>query len=325
VTFDISSETSHRVQLPLESQVLPERVFRSETSALQGQDQSTNNVVLHASSQYGSAETPKAGLAPPVTAQALATTVVSSDPLHRITKIKNKITPMQKRDGGRKKKSGKIHPTDMVDQLDSALQSDSTVSRTFKWKSSRLLHELRQLFAMEKGRRNKSVTPVAVESVHPNSFTTLEVLRLSPSLMASDVAPSLEIEELNSLTPKDMTSSYSAAKTYQCTYPDCMSAFASPVDWKRHEEKDKHWPQQRYMCLECPISVTDGLFQLFCSFCSMPYSSIDMLKPTISSASLHGSRGKPSLGKTNYPNTSRKTIHFRRNMRKTKLQHGTLP
>jgi hypothetical protein len=41
---------------------------------------------------------------------------------------------------------------------------------------------------------------------------------------------------------------------YSCTFKKCQFATHYLTDWKRHEETEKHWPQARYMCLECPTS-----------------------------------------------------------------------
>ena len=40
------------------------------------------------------------------------------------------------------------------------------------------------------------------------------------------------------------------------------------ADWKRHEEKDDHWPHNTYVCLQCFVT-TDLYGGCTCSFCSM--------------------------------------------------------
>ncbi|PMD17239.1 hypothetical protein NA56DRAFT_282025 [Hyaloscypha hepaticicola] len=42
----------------------------------------------------------------------------------------------------------------------------------------------------------------------------------------------------------------------------------SRVDIKRHEEGEKHWPQETYPCLQCFVTDQFGMF--FCSCCSAP-------------------------------------------------------
>jgi hypothetical protein len=58
---------------------------------------------------------------------------------------------------------------------------------------------------------------------------------------------------------------------FHCTFGGCTSSFHSSSDWKRHEEGEKHWPQKRSMCLECPAPQTDPQGNLICEFCSVPF------------------------------------------------------
>jgi hypothetical protein len=62
---------------------------------------------------------------------------------------------------------------------------------------------------------------------------------------------------------------------FQCTFPMCAYSSESQVDWKRHEEKESHWPQQRFMCLQCNIPSIDLEGNPVCSFCSVPFSTFD--------------------------------------------------
>jgi hypothetical protein len=39
---------------------------------------------------------------------------------------------------------------------------------------------------------------------------------------------------------------------FYCTSKNCGYSTHIFIDWKRHEEGEKHWPQERFMCLECP-------------------------------------------------------------------------
>jgi len=64
--------------------------------------------------------------------------------------------------------------------------------------------------------------------------------------------------------------------TYECTKHDCSYLTNSEQDWRRHETGDKHWPQERYMCLECPLSMTDGNGHPMCTFCYISIFSGDL-------------------------------------------------
>ena len=64
---------------------------------------------------------------------------------------------------------------------------------------------------------------------------------------------------------------------YFCTFKECSYANHSPTDWKRHEETEKHWPQKRYMCLECPAStpVLDANGNQLCQYCGVPFHLLE--------------------------------------------------
>jgi hypothetical protein len=157
----------------------------------------------------------------------------------------------------------KNHPLAAIDELDLALQSDPNTSTDFKWKSSRLFHELRQLINNEMSEMNFEMTDLDVM----NPFATIKVVPTT-SRSASTSSP-VPITDSND-SGTDLSSKrsyYSVTKPYQCTYPKCTYASTSPVDWKRHEEKDKHWPQKRFMCLECPICKIGLQGRILCRYC----------------------------------------------------------
>ena len=58
---------------------------------------------------------------------------------------------------------------------------------------------------------------------------------------------------------------------YCCTRKDCSYSVHSFTDWKRHEEGEKHWPQERFMCLQYPTPVSDPNGSVSCQFCLVPY------------------------------------------------------
>lgn len=68
--------------------------------------------------------------------------------------------------------------------------------------------------------------------------------------------------------PNSQNGQARGTRIYQCTYPKCNYSFPSKTDWKRHEESTKHWPQGRYMCLECEIAAFDLDGILKCLYCN---------------------------------------------------------
>lgn len=59
-----------------------------------------------------------------------------------------------------------------------------------------------------------------------------------------------------------------------CTRDGCPYSTSSFTDWKRHEEGEKHWPQERFMCLEFPSAPApvDVVGSPVCQYCLDTYS-----------------------------------------------------
>jgi hypothetical protein len=173
-----------------------------------------------------------------------------------------------------KTRERKNHPLAAIDELDFALQSDPNTSADFKWKSSRLFHELRQLINNEMPEMNFEMTYLDVMS----PFATIKVVpTTSRSVSTSSPVPITDSNDSGTdLSSK--RSYYSVTKPYQCTYPKCTYASTSPVDWKRHEEKDKHWPQKRFMCLECPVCKIGLQGRILCRYCRIHVPTMEEIR-----------------------------------------------
>jgi hypothetical protein len=61
-------------------------------------------------------------------------------------------------------------------------------------------------------------------------------------------------------------------KRFQCTFPKCNYSSDRQGDWERHEAKEKHWPQEQFMCLQCNIPTSDLEGNPMCRYCSFPFS-----------------------------------------------------
>jgi Myb-like DNA-binding protein FlbD len=81
----------------------------------------------------------------------------------------------------------------------------------------------------------------------------------------SQNATTMEVDTLHTPT---------TVKMYQCTFPNCYYSSDSQVDWKRHEGKEGHWPQERFMCLQCNLPKIDLDGNPTCAFCSFPFSML---------------------------------------------------
>jgi hypothetical protein len=198
-----------------------------------------------------------------------------------------KVTSAQ----NRKAKIKGLSPMKLISHLEDEFQSNSTVSRDFKHKSSEILGLLKNLIDHERihGSSGASLflsheeedgddlssagTPKTVSPSFRLPLRTPDFnsgFEIRPDALNSDSMSTLCTETYN------LPSRQKIAKTiYHCTYPKCAKYFWSPADWKRHEEIETHWMQKRYMCLECDIAVPNPDDTFLCIYCSTSASSLD--------------------------------------------------
>lgn len=166
------------------------------------------------------------------------------------------------------------NPEEAISQFEKSILPFSLFSQR---KAAKLIAELKRLVVEEKefGDTEDASAKVILESPassFQDSSSTSEVMDTdNTSVSSSDPRP---------LTQGQVTSTPTSSKhrhrcekcIYFCTRPDCDYATHSKIDWKRHEEGDKHWPQERYLCFHCPLPLptTDFLGNLSCQFCHIP-------------------------------------------------------
>lgn len=146
------------------------------------------------------------------------------------------------------KLSQERHPKSLIRQLEAIIQEDEKSSTKFRWKTSILINELKRLIDSEHSYRLVSTKISSNRTIH--SRHSAKKLSQKHTTKQKDVT----VEPLR--------------KIFHCTAIPCRYESASAVEWKRHEET--HWPQRRYMCMECPVSTLDSDFPgaLRCLLCS---------------------------------------------------------
>ncbi|KAE8454350.1 hypothetical protein EG329_005275 [Mollisiaceae sp. DMI_Dod_QoI] len=139
-----------------------------------------------------------------------------------------------------------FQPKALISQLEVMFQDDENSSAEFKWKTSILFHELRRLVDSELSSQRLCTT----NEIHE-----------------SQTSPSTIVRNQKRTGKKKHSKLEAPKKIFHCTSSPCRYASSSSMDWKRHEET--HWPQKRYLCLDCPVSVQDSDFPdaLKCFFC----------------------------------------------------------
>jgi Myb-like DNA-binding protein FlbD len=178
------------------------------------------------------------------------------------------------------RKKAKIQRKKAVVQFESGLQSDPKC--TVYQEAATLLSQIKQLLDKETSLNRVTVTADLDDNTRSDvpsqaSLSSLNAAVSGSRVMTRSESPSTPCQpayssqnanamEVDTLHPP------SPVKMYQCTFIDCYYSVDSPVDWKRHEEKEGHWPQERFMCLQCNLPKIDLEGNLTCSFCFIPFS-----------------------------------------------------
>jgi hypothetical protein len=185
-----------------------------------------------------------------------------------------------------KAKAGKFQQRQAITHLGKALRSDPTMSTYSKQKAAILLRQLTLLIEEEElGASSQLKFPSLQSSNWSNtSFTSGDIFS-QDFLSNSGVVDSgyrTEDETSVSSTPRQTfydegeqtsiqfdpsQSQHTFRPIFECTKEGCHYSNYSQVDWRRHEKGGKHWPQERFMCLQCPAAAWDLNGNPLCSFC----------------------------------------------------------
>jgi hypothetical protein len=116
------------------------------------------------------------------------------------------------------------------------------------------------------------------EVIEPEYPTDASSVSSTPRLVTDDKQ---ETEPAESQTSHKSNCPHCGNKpNYCCSKPDCGYFTHTRGDAKRHEEGDKHYPQARFMCCECPLAQAeiDGNGNPVCNFCETSCMDLDLLR-----------------------------------------------
>jgi ankyrin repeat protein len=186
--------------------------------------------------------------------------------------------------GDDKARNSNIEPQNAITLLEESLQEFSTYS---KRKAAVLLRQFKQLIHDEKlyGNLNddsSDINPTSINSSFQDSLSTSEATDSECRTDNTSVSSTPRPHTINTQdsVPMDLEPIHKpcalcgAKPVYYCTRNDCSYSVHSFTDWKRHEEGEKHWPKERFMCLQCPTGQTDLNGNLVCEFCLVPFFSL---------------------------------------------------
>ena len=193
----------------------------------------------------------------------------------------------------RKADAGKPQPRKDIARLETSLRPYLTTSPNCRQKAAILLRQLYLLIDEVELLGSAQPRPPSRQSSHSSntSFTTGDIFS-QRSLSNSGILDSgyrTEDDTSMSSTPRPLIDDTKNELStdletpqlkqdyriiYGCTKKDCFYSTHLESDWIRHEQGEKHWPQERFMCLACPTPEWDLNGNLICSFC---YASFPIL------------------------------------------------
>ena len=162
-------------------------------------------------------------------------------------------------------------------------QSIPQLSEFSQRKATALLSQLKQLYDDERkyGKPQDDISNTSLtstDSISQDCLSDSEIVDLDGISENTSISstPRQPYGQESAATGVELLVQQSRAKQafkplFHCTFGGCSFSTHSSSDWKRHEEGEKHWPQKRSMCLECPAPQTDLQGNLICEFCSVPF------------------------------------------------------
>ena len=152
-------------------------------------------------------------------------------------------------------------------------------------KADDLLNQLEQIAIDEKKYRplQSDTTSSTQDSQSNSGLVDLEyasddtsVLPSTPRLVATiDDFASEEVDHTESRQCKAhiCDDDCKSKPLFHSTYPGCLFATHLAADWRRHEETTKHWSQQAFMCVYCPVPPMATDLNPKCQFCHSSFTA----------------------------------------------------
>jgi hypothetical protein len=189
-------------------------------------------------------------------------------------------------------KTRKVEPQEAIALFEESIQPFSIFSQL---KAADLINQLKQLVLEEQkyGRSSQpgasevnvsstapstqdSVSnPEVVDSESLTDNTSVSSTPQKPAKDAEDTEDSMSIDEEQNEAKHEPCTHCGVKTLYYCTRKNCGYGTHSFADYKRHEEGDKHWPQDRFMCLECPANPAPSMNgEPVCEYCLVPLSHL---------------------------------------------------
>ncbi|KAN0101503.1 hypothetical protein V8E51_012013, partial [Hyaloscypha variabilis] len=180
-------------------------------------------------------------------------------------------------------KSPTIAPQDALALFEASIQPFSASTQL---ELADLICQMKKLILLEQ--QKSSISTVSTtsstkdsvsnsEMVDSESLTDRTTVSSTPRQSAKDIEnteESMSVDDMVTSARHEPCNQCNVKTLYQCTWKDCGYGTHSFACYKRHEASDKHWPQDRFLCLQCVDHATPILSsgEPICKFCLIPQS-----------------------------------------------------
>jgi hypothetical protein len=190
----------------------------------------------------------------------------------------------------------KTQPRKAISHLEKDFRCDASLSARFRQKSGSLLWQMKQLLEEEELRRNSRAKSPSLHSTasSPTNLTLEGIFSQNTTSSSGILDSGYRTEDITETpaTPRPLAFDFQEATwpdgdathlqagfkpLYECTKEHCNYSTYSEVDWRRHAQGEKHWPQERFMYLQCPAAAWDPIGNPMCPFCFDPALSLTSL------------------------------------------------
>ncbi|KAK0127303.1 hypothetical protein ONS96_006852 [Cadophora gregata f. sp. sojae] len=188
--------------------------------------------------------------------------------------------------------ASKVDPQEAIALFEASIQPFSTFSQL---KAADLINQLKQLVLEEQkyGRGSQSSTSDVIttttapstqdsisnpEQAEADCFTDNTSVSSTPRQLPKDdedTDDSMSTGDSQADVKHEPCEHCGIKALLYCTWKNCGYSTHSFADYKRHESGEKHWPQERFMCLECiNHSFPAGNISSSCTSCHVPFSAL---------------------------------------------------
>lgn len=163
-----------------------------------------------------------------------------------------------------------LKDADLINQIKQLVLEEQKYSKRSQSRSSRV-----NATSTAPSTQDTISNPEMVDSEYRSDNTSVSSTPRQPLKDNEDTKDAISIGETRTEVKHKPCEHYGVKALLKCTWKNCGYSTHSFTDYKRHESGEKHWPQERFMCLECIDHSTPALDNgQTCNDCCIPFSVV---------------------------------------------------